>query len=438
MIKFDFGYLEKISAKEGVRKAEWKKFAGKIPDFLKAFKNRDQRFLEELDKKETIEKIKNFTSARKGNYRDIVVLGIGGSALGANCVQQALGQIYPLDEKKTVHLTVLDNIDPVLLLEFEQVLDWKKTLFVVISKSGETAETLAQFLYFKNKCTLKKLDWKKHFVLVTGARGLLRDLLNKSLDLAGFDIPEKVGGRFSALTMVGLLPLALSGYDIGNLLKGARQGKNRSMEKVLAKNPAFQLALAQYLLYRKGKKQLVFFPYAQKLLGVGDWYRQLLAESIGKEKNRAGRRVNIGITPVTALGVTDQHSQNQLYMEGPADKLYVLAAVSKPLLDAKIPLDRSWRPAEMEYLGGVTFNQLLLAEMEGTIQALLKKNRPVVRISLEKLDALAVGELMVILEMSVVFLGELFNIDAFNQPGVELSKELTKSMLKNRPAGRLP
>lgn len=405
-------------------------YENEISKYLDLVKSRGQGFYEVVDDAETLGKVKNFALSVKAKYRDIIVLGIGGSALGASCLQQALGNLFGERTGQLPRLTVLDNIDPVLLAELENSVDLSSSLFLVITKSGGTPETLAQYLYFKNKVDLAKLNWLEHFVFVTDpTKGLLRKIATENPDLPVFEVPENVGGRFSVLTTVGLLPAALMGIDIDRLIKGARTMRDNFLMADAQQNLAFQLAVIQYLLYRKGKIMTVMFPYAQKLLRLADWYRQLLAESIGKAVDRAGKRVNIGITPVVAMGATDQHSQNQLYNEGPNDKFYVFLEVVNPAVDLTIPDAQKLGP-EWGYLEGVTFQKLLLTEMEGTVQALLKQDRPMARISLGNLDAETMGELLVFLQGSVAFLGELFGINTYDQPGVELSKILTKELLQ--------
>ncbi|MCC6643629.1 glucose-6-phosphate isomerase, partial [Candidatus Peregrinibacteria bacterium] len=295
----------------------------------------------------------------------------------------------------------------------------------VITKSGGTPETLAQFLYFRNKLQLAGLDWKKQMVFITDPKkGLLRKLLLENPEMSAFDIPANVGGRFSVLTAVGLVPAALMGLDIEKLMEGARAARHEFWQTDLKNNPAFQLASVQHLLYLKGKMLTVIFPYAQKLIRLADWYRQLLAESIGKAVNLKGEQVNVGITPVFSLGATDQHSQNQLYNEGPNDKLFLFFELGKQYIDLEIP-----DAEDLEYLKEVTFQRLLNTEMEGTIGALTKQNRPIVRVKLDELNEWHLGYLLFFFEASTAFLGELFEINTYDQPGVELSKELTKQML---------
>ena len=381
MIKFNCDYLQSVSKEHGLSQSDFQKFSAEIPKYLQQLKSRGQGFYEVLDDQENIQKIIKFASAVQGKYRDVVVLGIGGSALGTICLQQALGDLFGERIGLWPRLTVLDNIDPVLLHEFEKSADLGQTLFVVITKSGGTPETLAQYLYFKKRIEHLKLNWLEHFVFVTGPQnGLLRKIAGENPKLPVFDVPENVGGRFSVLTSVGLLPAALIGIDIEKLIKGAQRMRVKMFSEDFAENISFQLAVIQYLLYQKGKNITVMFPYAQKLWKFADWYRQLLAESIGKEVDRAGKKVNVGITPVVSLGATDQHSQNQLYNEGPNDKFYIFLNVQNPTADLAIPDPKDFG-SELAYLKGVTFQKLLSTEMVGTIKALMTKDRPIIQVS---------------------------------------------------------
>ncbi len=392
---------------------------GDIDKYLKAVKSREQGFYEIIDDKKTISDVKSFAKKVRGKYSDIVVLGIGGSALGIICLQQSLKHLFEneLKKSKIPKLHVLDNIDPNLITELEDVIDYKKTLFIVISKSGCTPETVAQYFYFRAKANTHKLDPKKHFVFITDPKeGFLRQPANEE-KIPSFAIPENVGGRFSVLTAVGLLPAALIGINIDKLLTGARVMRDQFLNKNFKKNLPFQLASIQYAQYKKGKTMNVLMPYAQKLSRFADWYRQLLAESIGKKFDNNGKVVNVGITPINALGVTDQHSQLQLYNEGPNDKLFILMEVEKLAPELKIPNQK------------LSFNKLLKIEQAATTQALTKNNRPNLTMKIYTINEENLGALFMLFESATAFLGEFFNINAFDQPGVELSKELTKKTL---------
>lgn len=418
MIKFDFSSLLKISAEHGISPAEFAEYEERQQELMNLAAGRGQGFWEIIDS--AVRDIEDF--AKSSKYENIAILAIGGSSLGAICLQQSLTNLF---EKN--RLTVLDNIDPEFLDEYAAQIDLKDTLFVVITKSGGTPETLAQFFYFRGLLEAAGLDWKKQMVFITDPKkGYLRKLAGET-GVKTFEVPENVGGRFSVLTAVGLLPAALMGLDVGKLLEGARLAREDARRLTLAENPAFQMAATQHLLYLKGKVMNVVFPYAQKLIRFADWYRQLLAESIGKAVNLKGEQVNVGITPVFALGATDQHSQNQLYNEGPNDKLFLFLSVAKHAQDLPIPAENL--PEELKYLKNVSFQKLLHTEMAGTIAALQKQNRPIVQIELEKLDELHLGYLVFIFEAATAYLGEMFEINTYDQPGVELSKQLTREML---------
>lgn len=392
---------------------------------------RKQGFYEVLDDKKTVSEIKKFAKNARGKFSHIVVLGIGGSALGTICLQQSLKHLFQNELASKSHksttwpkLHVLDNIDPNLITELEDVIDYKKTLFIVISKSGCTPETVAQYFYFRAKINTKKLDPRKHFAFVTDPKsGFLRQISNEE-KIPAFAIPENVGGRFSVLTSVGLLTAALIGINIEKLLVGARKMRDQFLSANYQKNLPFQLASAQYHFYQKGKTINVLIPYAQKLSRLADWYRQLLAESIGKKLDNNGKIVNVGITPINALGVTDQHSQLQLYNEGPNDKLFIFLEVEKLAPELLIP-DTSAKHSGKK-ISKMSFNKLLKIELDATISSLTHNNRPNLTIKIDKINEENLGALFMLFEGATAFLGEFFNINAFNQPGVELSKELTK------------
>lgn len=407
-----------------VTQGAWQDAAKKLPDFLRLVQTRGQGFYSELDNDALIKKISNFARANRGRYTSIVVLGIGGSALGTIFLAQSLRHLYHNELKKNLlpRLYVLDNIDPILLRETEEAIDIKKTLFIVITKSGGTPETLSQFFYFRKKVPTKQ------FIFITDAEnGFLRSIARNE-NYTTFAIPPNIGGRFSVLTAVGLLPAALLGIHIGKLIRGARAMRDAFLSANFSQNLPFQLAAMQYLQYQQNKHINVLMPYSQKLIRLADWYRQLLAESIGKAKNRAGELVHVGITPVNALGVTDQHSQLQLYSEGPLDKYFifvrVLSAGKKLAIPAAYPGE-----ASLHFLKNKSFNDLLDVEYQGTAEALTKNNRPNATLTISAVTEEEIGSLILLLEGATAFLGEWFGVDAFDQPGVELSKKITKEIL---------
>jgi glucose-6-phosphate isomerase len=381
-----------------------------ISDFTNRFHEKEQGFLQLPKVKSAMLSSLKLAEKLRGRHKDIVVLGIGGSALGVTCLRDALKGPFWNFKQDGPRLFVLDNLDTVG--EVEGLLDLDKTLFIVITKSGTTPETMAQYHYFKEKVS------KENFVFITDPHvGELRKI-GQSLDVPMLDIPQNVGGRFSVLTPVGLFPGALLGIDLEALLKGAEDMSHSFQATEMELNLPFQFATIQYLLdWERGIPMTVMMPYSTRLHSLADWYRQLLAESIGKE----GR----GLTPITALGVTDQHSQLQLYNEGPTDKLFCFIEVLKQG-SPKIP---SIQNPKLTYLSGHTFCGLMSTELKGTRQALLEYKKPNVTIEIPEVNAYELGQLIMFFECSIAFLGEYYRINAFDQPGVELSKKLTRQLI---------
>ncbi|MFW6381799.1 MAG: glucose-6-phosphate isomerase, partial [Bacillota bacterium] len=243
-----------------------------------------------------------------------------------------------------------------------------------------------------------------------------------------FYIPDNVGGRFSVLTPVGLVFATFAGIDIEQLLAGAAFMDETCQTSSLYENPAYMNAVLQYLAYQEGKTMSVMMPYAHSLKDVADWYRQLWAESLGKERDRQGNVVNVGPTPIKALGATNQHSQAQLYMEGPYDKVITFIEVEDYGLEVEIP--ESYPEIEgVSYLGGHTLNKLIKTEKKATELALTRRNRLNETIILPEVNEFTLGQLFYMLELQTAVVGELFDINAFNQPGVELGKHYTYGVL---------
>lgn len=396
---------------DGLTLDELKAEAGKISEFLRAFEARGQGFPLLPKLRGPLLAVKELAQRLDGKFKDIVVLGIGGSALGITCVRDAIKGPYWNFHGKP-RLFVLDNLDTVG--ELEKVIDAEKTLFIVISKSGTTPETMAQYFYFKQKVS------KENFVFITDPSGGELRAIGKEYGIPMLDIPENVGGRFSVLTPVGLFPAAMIGVEIEEMLRGAEEMAALFMKEDFDLNLPFQFAAAQYLLeWKEGIHITVMMPYSSRLYMLADWYRQLLAESIGKEGK--------GLTPVRALGVTDQHSQLQLYNEGPKDKLITFIEVEKEETP-KIPrVDRK----PLTYLSGLQFHELMNTEKRGTEQALTEYKKPNCTILVREVNEFELGQLFMFFEASIAFLGEYYRINAFDQPGVELSKKLTKQLLSS-------
>ena len=378
-----------------------------------------------------LDQVERFASGARGKHDDVVILGIGGSALGPIALRTALRPSgwNMLDEKSRggyPRLHVLDNVDPETIDALLGNLRLDRTLFIVTSKSGGTAETMAQFLIVHDRLTRASLDVTKQMVFITDPKqGALRPLA-EALSVPALDIPSSVGGRFSVLTPVGTLPAALIGIDVRSLLSGAAAMAKRCESPELATNPAAVYAMLQWLADTTlAKKIVVFMPYSDPLRDFAAWFVQLWAESLGKQRPDG---THVGSTPLAALGATDQHAQVQLFMEGPADKTVTFVAVDTRGTDVTIP-NAFPDVKELGYLGGHSLGELIDIEQRATAGALAKRGRPNMTIHLERVDAAHVGELMMMLEIATAYAGQLYGIDAFNQPGVELGKQFAYALL---------
>ena len=362
---------------------------------------------------------------------DVLVLGIGGSALGVKALLNALrepGWNELSDEGREFYprLTVLDNVDPTSVAAALRRIDPRRVLVNVVSKSGGTAETMAQYLVVR--AWLEEAvgtGVSRHLVFTTDpARGALRELAKRD-GIATLDVPPEVGGRFSVLSPVGLLPAALVGIDIGGLLDGARQALDADQSDDLLKNrPALYGGLLWAADTMLGARIHVLMPYTDRLREFAEWYRQLWAESLGKAQDRKGNSVYLGPTPVGAIGPTDQHSQVQLFMEGPFDKVISFMTVTDLGADLKIPGGPDL-PADLGYLAGHTMEALLQAEQQATAAALTRMGRMNCTLELPDLSAQSLGEALMFFQLATGYAGAWYGVNPFDQPGVELGKRLT-------------
>ncbi len=383
---------------------------------------------------ETIWYVKEFASQIKGKFENILVLGIGGSALGGIAVTEALlkpfwNLLTPEQRNNYPRIFFLDNIDPDTINGLLQVLDLKKTLVNVITKSGSTAETMSQFMIVKN--ILEKelgADYRNNIVATTDKKtGILRQISEQE-GYKTFVVPDDVGGRFSVFSAVGLLPFAMLGLDIDAMVNGIKDMDLALKNTNIHENIAAQNALIHFLMdTQKGKNLSVMMPYSSRLKYVSDWYVQLWAESLGKNKDNDGKDVHVGPTPIKALGATDQHSQIQLYNEGPNDKVINFIRVKE--FDTTLEIPSIFEYTGIGYLGGKTINQLINAEADSTRVALSDYSRPTITITLDKVDAYNVAQLLYMLEVQTAIAGELYNINTFNQPGVEQAKNYTYALM---------
>ena len=366
----------------------------------------------------------------------VVVLGIGGSALGARALHQALCHpqfnLFPMARRQhRPALWVADNIDPDYFYGLLDGLELKRTAFNVISKSGSTAETMAQFLwaYHLLKTRVGQDKARERLIVTTDPeKGPLRQLARQE-GFPSLSVPPNVGGRFSVLSAVGLLPASLVGINVKELLAGARFMDQRLQAAAPARNLAYRLAALFYLFAAvKQRPILVMMPYATTLAGMADWFCQLWAESLGKKFALDGRVVNAGSTPVRAVGATDQHSQLQLYMEGPQDKLIAFLQVEKFQHRLEIP-DLFGHHEDLGYLGGHSLNELLEVERQATAFNLTKAGRPNLTLRLPEINPFTVGQLIFLLEVATVAAAALSGVNPLDQPGVEGGKQTTYGLM---------
>jgi glucose-6-phosphate isomerase len=383
-----------------------------------------------------VEQIRNFGDGLGQVFDNVVVLGIGGSALGTIALQQALLRPHwnELDGEGRDYyprLYVLDNVDPTTISPLLERLDPRRTLFNVVSKSGSTAETMAQFMIVRERLRSAIDDdgYRAHLLFTTDpSRGVLRRIADAE-GIATLPVPPSVGGRFSVLSAVGLLPAALVGIDIEALLAGAAAMDERCRTATFSDNPAALFAALQYLADTEKRAPIhVMMAYTDRLYGMADWFRQMWAESLGKKLDLSGSEVVRGPTPVKALGATDQHSQVQLYMEGPFDKTVTFLTARERGVDMQIPAVYG-DVDELGYLGGRTLGELLDAEQHATAAALTAAGRMNMSIELPRVDEHSLGQLFMLLQVATVYAGAFYDVDPLDQPGVELGKQLTYGLM---------
>jgi glucose-6-phosphate isomerase len=384
-------------------------------------------------REEHVKAVQAIAGKYAGQLDNVVVLGIGGSALGNIALQSALNPLTHNLTKDRTHprLFVLDNADP---MPFHQTLafitsedsKFDRTLFVVVSKSGETAETAAQFLIVRHM--LQKARGDGHADRLIAVTDPEKGTMRRLCDAAGYEtlpVPEGVGGRFSALSPVGLISCALCGIDIDALLDGAAAMEQACRNEDLHANPAAMLATVLVELgQRQGKTVHVMMPYANQLYLMADWWRQLWAESLGKIVSGGE---HAGFTPVKALGATDQHSQVQLYREGPNDKAIIFLEVEKFATDVAIPAGLG--EDALAYLEGSSLATLLSAEKKATEFALTESRRPNLTIKFPEVTPHTVGQFMMLWQVATAYAGLMLGVDAYDQPAVELGKKATFALM---------
>ena len=443
MLKLDYRYADVnvIGHEHGLDIShEFEAYKGEISRIISDLNKRKDKPGQRLQwmnlgyNEDTVWYVKEYAALVKEKFENILVLGIGGSALGGLAVTEALLKPYwnLLSEEqrnKFPRIFFLDNIDPDTMNGLLEFLDLEKTLVNVITKSGSTAETMSQYMIIKNKLEQELGEKHRENIVVTTDKkvGVLRQLADQE-GYKAFVVPDDVGGRFSVFSAVGLLPFALVGIDIDEIIDGVKDMDLALKNTDINNNIAAQNALIHYLMDTKlGKNLSVMMPYSSRLKYVSDWYVQLWAESLGKEYDNNGEKVNVGPTPIKAVGATDQHSQIQLYNEGPNNKVINFIRVEE--FDTTLNIPQIFEYTGIGYLGGKTINDLINAEADSTRVSLADYSRPTITITLPKVNGYYIGQLLYMLEVQTAIAGELYNINTFDQPGVEQAKNYTYALM---------
>lgn len=431
MLRFDFSFMFEPNTKGGINEEEFnsvKQIISKSVD--RVVKNQPAFVSVVFDRShiDSIEDIRQWVLS----FDSLVVVGIGGSNLGAVALANALTPLnwnHLSKQERNGYLKIffLENVDPDQSADILDEIDPRKTLFNIVSKSGSTAECLAHYQIIRSLLQLRGINTTEHLIFTTDpTKGFLRRVANQE-KIRTLDIPENLGGRFSVLSPVGLLPAMACGVDIKALLDGAKDAYLKCADINVEKNPAAMIAACHYLNKKKGRNITVMMPYSNKLYSLADWFRQLWAESLGKKYSLTGEVVNEGLTPVKALGAVDQHSQLQLYNEGPDDKTIIFLEVEKHERDILIP--STHKDDDISYLSGKTLSTLLKSELTGTERALANNGRPSMRVVFPTINAYDMGQFFMYFEFTTALMGNLLNINPYDQPGVELSKKITYSLM---------
>ncbi len=435
-------FSDAVGPEHGLRQDELDGLAGRIERSTAAIaemRGEAVGFMELPGDEGLVETVRRKAQELRSHYKNFVVLGAGGSALGNITIHTALQHPYhnllPAGHparRGAPRIFVVDNLDPDWLIGLLDVLSGElpETAFNVISKSGSTAATMSQFLHVRELLQRTKgCDPVRQIILTTDPRpeeSLLRRISRRDGYYA-LPIPPNVGGRFSVLSAVGLLSAAVGGLDIAGMLGGASAMEERCRSARVRENPAALYACLLYLQCRRGKPISVLMPYSHFLRGLADWYCQLWAESLGKRDGLSEKDVFTGPTPVASVGTTDEHSMMQLYQDGPFDKVITFVEVQEGR--EPLPICEGQAEPELRYLTGRTFQDLFSAELEATRRAMRHKHRPNCTIRIPRVDEEALGELFMFYEYAVAYSGRLYEVNAYDQPGVELAKNYTYGLM---------
>ncbi|MCX5803315.1 MAG: glucose-6-phosphate isomerase [Proteobacteria bacterium] len=416
--------LSKTIGKEGLDTQAITGILSKLEVYNKTLWDAPYPFMELPSKRFQFKEMKRLAdNIKTKNIKNLVLLGIGGSSLGTETIFNAL--LHPFHNLSEglrngkPRYFILDNIDPHKINRIIDMIKKEKenTLLIVISKSGETPETTSQFMIFEEILS-KKPNFRDRVVIITDKKkGILKEIVDRE-EYPVLNVPEGVGGRFSVLTPVGLFPSIAMGINIDEIADGANSMAIHVKKAVPQKNMAIMIASILYLMDKKGKGIHVIMPYCERLSGFADWFRQLEGESLGKN--------NLGATPLKSIGVTDQHSQLQLYIDGPKNKciMFLYSANEKRVIPKSFPYIEA-----LDYLAGKDLKDLFHAEFLGTSLSLTEVKTPNFSLLLNEINGYNLGALFFLYEMVITFLGYLYSINPFDQPGVELGKIYTKAIM---------
>ena len=358
-------------------------------------------------------------AAQLKSFENVLFLGTGGSSLGGKTLVSIKENFFLKDISPKVYF--LENVDEWSISRLTKKINLQNTALVVISKSGETIETLSQFFFLKNEMKEIHNFKKKVFIITENKKSTLKEIQEEE-GLKFYEHKKNIGGRFSVFSLVGLLPASLVGFEISSFREGGKLFLKTLIDDEGFFDNQFFSVLSLMLLYKKNYNISVFMPYSDRLDNLSLWYRQLWAESIGKNK--------MGITPVNALGTVDQHSQLQLYLDGPSDKFFSFIFEKqkklKKTLDCSFGKDKNYH-----LLHNKSLDDLLVFELKATIETLRHKKKPLRVIELDEINEKAIGSLMMFLFLETIFSCYFINVDPFNQPAVEEGKTLTKKFLEN-------
>jgi len=415
------GWLDSTIGPQGLAENFFKHSSMPLEEKIKDLKYQHQKgvlpFLTVPYKSDDLHSLQEIALYFQQSFSDVLILGTGGSSLGG----QAL---CALRVTTTPRLHFLDNIDPFSFNQLMQTLDLKKTGFIVISKSGHTLETLMQLLtclHLFQKNNLKPLIATHFYVITENKASPLKNLAQHWM-IPCLDHDPHLGGRYSVLSLVGLLPAMIAGLDAPRIRKGACSAMNAMLESECFTNcPPALSATALVEFAHHNKTNNVLMPYMDRLNIFSAWWRQLWAESLGKQGK--------GMTPINALGTVDQHSQLQLYLDGPPDKVFTLITTDYRHQGPAIPTDMTLN-SSLDYLYGKTLGDLMFGEQKATLETLINNNCPVREIRLAEINEESLGALLMHFMLETVFAAHLLKVNPFDQPAVEEGKILARQYLE--------